>query len=109
MFAYRRATASLVLGGYQALGRGGGLVHFLIRLAIWHEIWRAIRAVWRIPTFRAGDRHRDRAGPDNPGHTETARRSLAPPQPGRLERWRWLWAAALVSAGHAPARRQAAA
>ena len=50
MFAYRRATASLVLGGYQALGRGGGLVHFLIRLAIWHEIWRAIRAVWRIPT-----------------------------------------------------------
>lgn len=33
-----------------ALG-GGGLAHWLIRLFIWHEIWRLIWYLWRIPTF----------------------------------------------------------
>ena len=33
-----------------ALG-GGGLAHWIIRLIIWHEIWRLVRLLWRIPTF----------------------------------------------------------
>ena len=33
-----------------ALG-GGGLAHWIVRLFIWHEIWRLIRYLWRIPTF----------------------------------------------------------
>ena len=44
-------AAALQLAGHQALGGGGGIAHFLVRLAIWHEIWRFIRIVWRIPTF----------------------------------------------------------
>jgi hypothetical protein len=39
-----------LLGGYNALG-GGGLAHFLVRLFIWHEIWRLGRELWHIPTF----------------------------------------------------------
>jgi hypothetical protein len=35
---------------HQALG-GGGLGHWIIRLFIWHEIWRLIRYVWHIHTF----------------------------------------------------------
>jgi H+/Cl- antiporter ClcA len=42
-------------GGYLALGGlalgGGGLAHLIIRLFIWHEIWRLIRYLWLIPTF----------------------------------------------------------
>jgi hypothetical protein len=38
-------------GTHVALGGGGGLVHWLVRLVIWHEIWRVIRLIWRIPTF----------------------------------------------------------
>ena len=30
---------------------GGGLAHWLIRLFIWHEIWRLILLIWRIPGF----------------------------------------------------------
>ena len=30
---------------------GGGPAHWLIRLFIWHEIWRLFRYLWRIPTF----------------------------------------------------------
>jgi len=30
---------------------GGGLAHWLVRLFIWHEIWRLIRYLWRIHTF----------------------------------------------------------
>lgn len=30
---------------------GGGLAHWLVRLFIWHEIWRLFRYLWRIPTF----------------------------------------------------------
>jgi hypothetical protein len=33
------------------LGLGGGLAHWIIRLLIWHEIWRLFRYLWRIPTF----------------------------------------------------------
>jgi hypothetical protein len=33
-----------------ALGGGAGLAHWLIRLFIWHEIFRLIRYVWRVPT-----------------------------------------------------------
>jgi UPF0716 family protein affecting phage T7 exclusion len=42
--------AGLQLAGHQALG-GGGIAHLLVRLVIWHEIWRFIRLVWRISTF----------------------------------------------------------
>ena len=37
-------------GLHVALG-GGGLVHWLVRLFIWHEIFRLFRYLWRIPTF----------------------------------------------------------
>jgi hypothetical protein len=37
-------------GAHLALG-GGGLAHFIIRLFIWHEIWRLIRYLWAIRTF----------------------------------------------------------
>jgi hypothetical protein len=43
-------VAGVQLAGHQALG-GGGVAHLLVRLVIWHEIWRFIRLVWRIPTF----------------------------------------------------------
>jgi hypothetical protein len=33
-----------------ALG-GGGLARLLVHLVIWHLIWRAAFALWRIPTF----------------------------------------------------------
>jgi hypothetical protein len=36
--------------GHQALG-GAGLGHLIVRLFIWHEIFRLGRYVWRIPTF----------------------------------------------------------
>jgi hypothetical protein len=42
---------ALRLAGHQALGGGGGIAHLLVRLVIWHELWRFIRIVWRIPTF----------------------------------------------------------
>lgn len=42
--------ASRLTGSVQALG-GGGLAHWIIRLFIWHEIWRFIRLIWRIQTF----------------------------------------------------------
>jgi hypothetical protein len=35
-------------GGHLALGGGFGIGHFLIRLFIWHAIWRLILAVWHI-------------------------------------------------------------
>jgi len=38
-------------GAHLALGGGAGLAHFLIRLFIWHEMWRLARAVWHVPTF----------------------------------------------------------
>ncbi|MGO9078651.1 MAG: hypothetical protein ACLQDY_06365, partial [Streptosporangiaceae bacterium] len=44
------AAPARLAGGHLALG-GGGLAHFLIRLFIWHEMWRLARSVWRIPTF----------------------------------------------------------
>lgn len=43
-------AAARVHGQVQALG-GGGLGHWIIRLFIWHEIWRLVRYIWRIPTF----------------------------------------------------------
>jgi hypothetical protein len=45
-----RAVAAGLSGVHQALG-GGGLAHWLVRLFIWHELWRLIRVIWRIPTF----------------------------------------------------------
>jgi hypothetical protein len=30
---------------------GGGLGSFLVHVFIWHQIWRAAPALWRIPTF----------------------------------------------------------
>jgi hypothetical protein len=44
------AIADRLPASVQALG-GGGLGHWLIRLFIWHEIWRFMRFIWRIPTF----------------------------------------------------------
>ena len=31
-------------------GGGGGLGRFIVRLFIWHAIWRFILLVWRVPT-----------------------------------------------------------
>jgi len=33
------------------LALGGGLAHWIIRLIIWHQIWRLFRYLWQIPTF----------------------------------------------------------
>ena len=38
------AGASVAVGG-------GGLGRFLVHVCIWHLIWRAALALWRIPTF----------------------------------------------------------
>ena len=51
MPAYGRAAALRLPVVHQALGGGGGLAHLLVRLVIWHELWRIGRALWRIPTF----------------------------------------------------------
>jgi hypothetical protein len=39
------------LPSHLAIGGGPGIAHFLIRLFIWHEIWRLARSLWHIPTF----------------------------------------------------------
>lgn len=44
------ALAAWLPGHYLTLG-GGGLAHWIVRLFIWHEIWRLVRYLWRIPTF----------------------------------------------------------
>jgi hypothetical protein len=54
MMADHGRAAVLQLAGHQALGGrgvGGGIAHWLVRLVIWHELWRFIRTVWRIPAF----------------------------------------------------------
>jgi hypothetical protein len=51
MPAYGHAAAARLPVVHQALGGGGGLAHLLVRLVIWHELWRIGRALWRIPTF----------------------------------------------------------
>ncbi len=43
-------VGSRLPGAILALG-GGGLAHWIVRLFIWHEIWRFMRFIWRIPTF----------------------------------------------------------
>src|SRR5258708_33494445 len=50
MDARGQALAAWLPGHHLALG-GGGLAHWLVRLFIWHEIWRLFRYLWRIPTF----------------------------------------------------------
>lgn len=50
MHAPRTAAAAWSPGHHLALG-GGGLAHWIVRLFIWHEIWRLIRYLWHIPTF----------------------------------------------------------
>jgi hypothetical protein len=37
-----------------ALGGGGGLGHLLVKLFIWHLIWRAGLLIWRVPTVGPG-------------------------------------------------------
>jgi hypothetical protein len=37
-----------------ALGGGGGLAHLLVRLFIWHLIWRLGLLLWRVPTVGPG-------------------------------------------------------
>jgi hypothetical protein len=44
-------VAARMLGPHVALGGGGGLVHWLVTLFIWHEIFRVIFYVWHIHTF----------------------------------------------------------
>jgi hypothetical protein len=43
VLAGRLPTAHLALGG-------GGLGHWIVRLFIWHELFRLLRYLWRIPT-----------------------------------------------------------
>lgn len=50
MHAPVRAIAAWMPGQHLTLG-GGGLAHWIVRLFIWHEIFRLIRLLWRIPTF----------------------------------------------------------
>lgn len=47
---YARTLAAWLPGHHLTLG-GGGLAHWLVRLFIWHEIFRLFRYLWRIPTF----------------------------------------------------------
>ncbi len=47
---YPLTAALRVLPGHLALG-GGGFAHWIVRLFIWHELWRLGRALWRIPVF----------------------------------------------------------
>ena len=51
-YALASHTHALAAGGAAGLGRlsGGGLAHFIVRLFIWHVIWRAGRGFWHIPT-----------------------------------------------------------
>ncbi len=50
MHASGRVLATWPTGHNLALG-GGGLAHWLIRLFIWHAIWRLLRYLWHIHTF----------------------------------------------------------
>jgi hypothetical protein len=50
MHVHGHALAAWLPGHQLALG-GGGLTHFIVRLFIWHEIWRLFRYLWRIPTL----------------------------------------------------------
>ncbi len=45
-----QALAARLPGARLALG-GGGLLHWIIRLIIWRELFRLFRYLWRIPTF----------------------------------------------------------
>jgi hypothetical protein len=49
MHAGARPLTAWLPGHHLALG--GALGHWIIRLFIWHEIWRLFRHLWRIPTF----------------------------------------------------------
>ncbi len=50
IYAQSRAVVARLPGLHQAIG-GGGLAHWIVRLFIWHEIFRLARYLWRIPTF----------------------------------------------------------
>lgn len=50
MHARGSALAAWLPGHHLTLG-GGGLAHLIVRLFIWHEIWRLLRYLWRIPAF----------------------------------------------------------
>jgi hypothetical protein len=43
-----------VLHAGLALGGGGGLAHLILRLFIWHAIWRLGLLIWRVPTVGPG-------------------------------------------------------
>jgi hypothetical protein len=46
-----RHAALVGVHAHVALRGGGGLAHLLIRLALWHWLWRLFWLVWRVPTF----------------------------------------------------------
>jgi hypothetical protein len=50
VFSSRGHVAAAQPGFHLGLG-GGGLAHLILRLFIWHEIFRLFRYLWRIPTF----------------------------------------------------------
>ena len=50
MFGTRGPVLAAQPGFHLGLG-GGGLAHLIIRLFIWHELFRLFRYLWRIPTF----------------------------------------------------------
>jgi hypothetical protein len=50
LYAYGPVAAARWAGAHLALG-GSGLAGLIIRFFIWHEIWRLVRFLWRIPTY----------------------------------------------------------
>jgi hypothetical protein len=50
MYAGQHALRGWLPTHHSALG-GGGLAHLIVRLFVWHEIFRLFRYLWRIPTF----------------------------------------------------------
>ncbi len=43
--------AARLPGAHHAALGGGGIASLLVHLFIWHEIFRLVRFLWRIPTF----------------------------------------------------------
>ena len=51
MASWEREVRLLAPAGASVAVSGGGVGRFLVHVFIWHLIWRAALALWRIPTF----------------------------------------------------------